>query len=102
MKPAIRSTSKCWSPQEKEFHRLTVKLLIHKYLYYECDEASIPDAEYDRIERSWAALGRELGLLGPEDTRPCVGFDWHHVYAEKAAEIGKYVQRQRIEADIFS
>lgn len=76
--------------RKREFARLTVCLLFHKCLYYEHDTNAIPDADYDRLERTWRELGRKLKRLGPEDTSPCVGFDERHPDAALARALAAH------------
>lgn len=70
----------------EKFEQLTIDLFCHKYLYYELNQPIISDYDYDMLERKWAKLGQELGLLSEDDTMPCIGFDEKHPMAAKGKE----------------
>ena len=81
-----------------EFNRLTVKLMICKYLYYIKDTNMMLDYEYDMLERRWHALGMQLNILTREDTSPCVGFNKNHPQAILATELGEiWLKRNNVQ-----
>lgn len=66
------------------FEYATVRLMAHKYAYYILGGHYIDDAGYDVEERSWYVMGRALGLLEPDETSPCIGWDETHPMAPQA------------------
>lgn len=73
------------SKLRKEFDKLTITLLQHKYRYYILCDTTIDDFEYDYLERKWRAMGVELGYN--MDRYPnWIGWPPKHPLAAKALE----------------
>lgn len=69
----------------KEFERLEVELLTHKYHYYILNAPLITDYEYDMKERRFFQVGKELGI--DMDMYPnWVDFDYNHPKALNVIE----------------
>lgn len=71
------------------FYYSTVRVMAHKYLYYERSMHIVEDITYDGEEYGWHIMGRALGHLKEEDTSPCVGFDHNHPRAKRAEALAK-------------
>lgn len=69
------------------FNLATIRLLAHKYAYYQLGGHFISDDGYDIEEQSWFVMGRALGLVAEDETSPCVGFDHNHPLAEAGKEL---------------
>lgn len=67
----------------------TVRVLMHKYLYYECGEQINSDYAYDIQEQSWYVMHLAYGG-DAQETSPCVGFDFNHPLAKVAEFAGEY------------
>jgi len=80
---------------QKLFDNSTIRLLSHKYAYYECNAAYLTDASYDSEEKGWYVMGRALGLLKEDETSPCIGFDYLHPFAERAIILSKCLQKSK-------
>lgn len=80
------------------FHNSTIRLLAAKYDYYVLcrNETWMSDIGYDMTEQGWYVMGRALGLLEPDETSPCVGFDNNHPLAQQGKELClKFTKRRR-------
>jgi NAD-dependent DNA ligase len=67
---------------KKQFEKLELELLTHKYHYYILNSPIITDYEYDLKERRFFEIGAELGI--DMDTYPhWVDFDYNHPKAPK-------------------
>lgn len=71
-----------------KFNNLTKELLTHKYHYYMKDDPIISDYEYDKLEREWISLGKELGI-NMDDYPNWIGFDENHPLAKEVLEENK-------------
>ncbi len=67
----------------------TMRVLMHKYLYYECGQQIQSDYAYDIQEQSWYVMHLSYGG-NTDETSPCVGFDSSHPFSEAAKEAGEY------------
>ena len=59
--------------KEKRFIKLGWLLMEHKFRYYRLDSPIVEDHEYDKLEREYDNLAKELGL--PPTAVDMVGFD---------------------------
>jgi hypothetical protein len=47
----------------------------------------VKDITYDLEEKHWHCMGLALGILNPEETSPCIGFDSTHPLAPEGIKL---------------
>lgn len=80
---------------EEQYKGLTLRCLAACYHYYELSTIILDDLSYDICEANWYCMGRALGHLKEDETKPCIGFDYNHPLADEAIKLAESLPPKR-------
>lgn len=85
-----------YNKEERGFYGQAVRILLHKYLYYEFNKAYLTDYNYDMMEREYLKAIEVLPKAAQETYKSVTnpGFNEHHPFADRAINLANKFKKE--------